>query len=556
MKTDETLKLFEDKDFLDKIYHFSYHRCNTSFEAEDLCSDIILAVISAIHKQEQIENFYAFVWTIARRVYADYSRKRNAERQIFGTENCDSLWESLEAKENEIEAFLEEAAEREQIDRIFREIAFLSKAYRDVMVMYYLDERKVKEIADTLCISETTVKQRLFSARNSIRKEVETMSERNYLLKPVKLEFAGTGSPCGNDPRNKAERMFSQNLIYLCKNKPKTAKELSEELCIPMPYIEEELEIQCRGENGKYGMLRRLDNGKYAVNIHLVDYEEYDQANRIYEKHLPEFCRTIKEALKKNEEKILSFPYLSEQKDLRFILWSLISRTVWDLGSRVNRVLAEKYFAEVETVERDFTCVAVAYTQEQEPAYDFYGCDGINASYVGGYRAVFVENIYGKHIKEHFHCGHNLSTDQKLLMVLKAIGGISIDELSFEEKEIVAKAIANGYLRKDGDRIEPGIIVIERKDMEDFYNFSYELNEGMDAMIEQIAAELAAFMRSHIPDYLINEYPVYTGLIAQARILSKTIDACIDEGLLLKPENRLCAEGTCMGVEKETQGRA
>lgn len=551
MKTDETLKLLEDKSFLDKIYHFSYHRCSTSFEAEDLCSDIILAVISAIHKQEQIENFYAFVWTIAHRVYANHSRKRNAERQIFGMENRDSLWEFLEAKENGIEDLLEEAAEREKIDRIFREIAFLSKAYRDVMVMYYLDERKVKEIADTLCISETTVKQRLFSARNSIRKEVETMSERNYLLKPVKLTFSGTGSPCGNDPRNKAERIFSQNLIYLCKNKPKTAKELSEELCIPMPYIEEELEIQCRGENGKYGMLRRLDNGKYAVNIHLVDYEEYDQANRIYEKHLPEFCRTIKEALKKNEEKILSFPYLSEQKDLRFILWSLISRTVWDLGSRVNRVLAEKYFAEVETVERDFTCVAVAYTKEQEPAYDFYGCDGINASYVGGYRAVFVANIYGKHIKEHFHCGHNLSTDQKLLMVLKAIGGISIDDLSFEDKEIVAKAIADGYLRKCGSMIEPRILVIERKDIEDFYNFSYELNEGMDAMIEQIAAELAAFMRSHIPDYLINEYPVYTGLIAQARILSKTIDACIEEGLLLKPENRLCAEGTCMGVEKE-----
>ena len=83
MKTNETLKLLDDKDFLDKIYHFSYHRCNTSIEAEDLCSDIVLAVISAIHKQECIENFYAFVWTIARRVYADYCEKRNAERQVF-----------------------------------------------------------------------------------------------------------------------------------------------------------------------------------------------------------------------------------------------------------------------------------------------------------------------------------------------------------------------------------------------------------------------------------------------------------------------------------------
>lgn len=130
MKTNETLKLLDDKDFLDKIYHFSYHRCNTSIEAEDLCSDIVLAVISAIHKQERIENFYAFVWTIARRVYADHCEKRNAERQVFSIENSDLM---LASKENEIEEFVEEAAEQEQISRIFKEIAFLSKAYREAV---------------------------------------------------------------------------------------------------------------------------------------------------------------------------------------------------------------------------------------------------------------------------------------------------------------------------------------------------------------------------------------------------------------------------------------
>ena len=154
MKTNETLKLLDDKDFLDKIYHFSYHRCNTSFEAEDLCLDIVFAVISAIHKQERIENFYAFVWTIARRVYADYCEKRNAERQVFSIENSDLM---LASKENEIEEFVEEAAEQEQISRIFKEIAFLSKAYREVMVMFYIDELKVKEIATRLNINKIVI---------------------------------------------------------------------------------------------------------------------------------------------------------------------------------------------------------------------------------------------------------------------------------------------------------------------------------------------------------------------------------------------------------------
>ena len=456
----------------------------------------------------------------------------------------------LASKENEIEEFVEEAAEQEQISRIFKEIAFLSKAYREVMVMFYIDELKVKEIATRLNINETTVKQRLFSARNSVRKEVETMSERTYVLKPIKLAISGTGNPCGNDPRSKTERMFSQNLIYLCKDKPKSAKELSEELCMPMPYIEEELEIQCHGENGKYGMLRKLENGKYAVNIHLVDYDEYNQANKIYEKHLPEFCEVIKNTLKQNKEKILSFPYLSEQKDLRFIMWSLISRTVWDFEERINKVLAEKYFSDIIPVNRTFSCVAVAYTDEQYPEFDFYGSDGIDATSIGGYKSVFASNIYGKRIDKHFHCGHNLSHDPKLLMVLRAIGGIAIDDLSESEKEIAAKALECGYLRKNGNIIEPKIIVIDRKNDMDFYNLSFDFNNDMGTVIEQISAELSVFMRTHIPEHLMNEYQIYTGLIAGVRILAKAIEECINEGLLVEPENKVGAEGVLMIVER------
>ena len=547
MNTNEALKLLDNKDFLDKMYHFSYQRCHTSFEAEELCSDIILAVITAIHKQEQIENFYAFVWTIARRVYADYCQSRQSKRQLYSIENGDLL---LEAKENEIDNLIEKADEQEQINRIFKELAFLSKAYREVMILFYIDELKVKEIAARLGIHETTVKQRLFSARNSVKKEVETMNERTYVLKPIRLAFVGTGNVMGNDPAFKAERMFSQNLIYLCKDKPKSAKELSEQLCVPMPYIEEELEIQCQGENGTYGMLRKLDNGKYAINVHLVDYTEYDAANQIYEKHLPAFCNLLKNNVNQTAEKIRSFPYLNKQNDLSFILWALISRTVWTLKDNINQILAEKYFSDITLVQREFSCVATAFTEEQKPAFDFYGCDSIIAASVSGYSSVSICNIYGKHIDKHFHCGHNLSHDQTLLMTLSAIGGLSIDTLTEAEKEIAAKAIECGYLRKNRNILEPKLVVIDKKNEMNFYELSYDLTKNMDGIVEQIAAELSAFMRTHIPEHLLNEYQVYTTLIAGVRILAKAIEECVKEGVLIAPENKVGSEGMVMVVEK------
>ena len=547
MKTNEILKLIGDKEFLDKIYQFSYRRCNTSYEAEDLCSDIILAIISAVHNQENVENFYAFVWTIARRVYADYSKKRNQMRQTISIENGDLL---LAAKENEIDNFIE-AAEQEQIKKIFAEISFLSKAYREVMVLYYLDEMKVKDIALKLGINETTVKQRLFSARNTVRKEVENMNERNLSLKPIRLAIVGTGNPMGNDPRTKADRVLSQNLIYLCKDKAKTAKELSEELCVPMPYIEDELEIQVYGENGNYGMLRKLDNGKYITNVLLVDYSEYDEANKIYKKHLDEYIPILKANFEKHKQDILLFPYLSEQSDATFILWGLISRTIWDFEKRVKEVIGKNYFSDVEPVKREFTTVATAFRDDMNPNFGFYGCDGIQSNSVWKYRYVHFSNIYGARKEKHFACDHNITNDDKLLLTLKALDGtLSIDVLSDTEKEVAAKAIECGHIKKCGKILLPKIVAYEKKFDKAFHNMAIALNENTEALVERIAKELAEFMRKHIPEHLINEYEYYTGCIAGVRFLHETIEACIKEGLLCEPENKIGAEGVLMVIEK------
>ncbi len=546
MKTNETLKLLDDKDFLDKIYHFSYHRCNTSFEAEDLCSDIILAVISAVHNQESIENFYAFVWTIARRVYADYCQNRNTKRQVLSIENSDLI---LASKENEIDKYIEKAAEQEQMSRIFKEIAFLSKAYREVMVMFYIDELKVKDIAAKLNINETTVKQRLFSARNSVRKEVETMNERTYVLKPVSLAFIGTGNPRGNDPRTKAERVLSQNIVYACKDKGKTAKELSEELCIPMPYIEDELDIQIKGENGSYGLLRK-DGDKYIANIIIVDNNEFDEVGKIYTKHLNELCDNLKKHLNDTKEDFLSFPYLSPQTDLRFIVWSLINESVWFIKERVDEILEKKYFKDVKLPERNFTTVAVSVKSETTYGGRFYGCDGNETRDFCGYSYVFIRNIYGNRIDRHFYAGQDITNDEKMNITLKSIGGIAVDTLTEKQKEIAAKAIECGFLRKSGDILEPQIVAIELKEWENFRNLLSGYYNSVEHICNEIAEELHTYMMSHIQKHLLNEYKSYNLLVAGINVLNDLIEKCIAENILTEPKKRIGPEGVLLVVEK------
>ncbi len=545
MKTNEMFKLF-DKAFLEKVYSFAYHRCNTSHEAEDLCSQIVVAVISAVKGQEAVENFYGFVWTIARRVYADYCEKRSKEQATVSLENTEY---SIASKQNEIDVFIEDTAAAQSFKKILYEISFLSKSYRDVMVLYYIDEIKVKDIAVRLGISETTVKQRLFSARNEIRKGVKVMKDTNLSLKPVGLAFIGTGNPLGNDPRTKAERILSQNIVYACKDKAKSAKELSEELCVPMPYIEDELDIQVKGENGSYGLLRK-EGDKYIANVIIVDSDEFNNVNEIYTKHLNELCAKLKTHLNNNKEKYLNFPYLSRQTDLSFIFWTQINETVWFIKDRIDRILETKYFKDVKPPERKFTTVAIAVKFDAVFDGRFYGCDGTDTKDFCGYSNVFIRNIYGKRIDKHFHACENMTNDAKFNLTLKSIGGISVDTLSEKQKEVAAKAIECGFLRKCGNILEPRIIAIEQKDWENFRNLLSEYYNSVEHICSQIADELYEYMISHIQKHLLNEYKSYNTLIAGINVLSDLIDKCIEENILTEPESRIGPEGVLLVVEK------
>ena len=546
MKTNQVLQLIGEQDFLDKVYQYAYRRCNTSHEAEDLCSDIILAVLSAVQKQESVENFYAFVWRIARRVYADFSEKRSRAQHMVSIENEEL---TLPDKVNEIDRFIEETAQREELRRIFSEIAFLSKAYREVMVLYYLDGIKVKDIAAKLSISETTVKQRLFSARNTVRKEVETMNERNLSLKPMTLMFLGTGSPVGNNPAEQANRILSHNLVYACKDKAKSAKELSQELCVPMLYIENELEFLVYGINGDYGLLRK-EGDKYIANIVIAEEDECDIASNIYIKNVDVIATRLRRYMDENKERFLQFPYLSEQTDLQFILWSLISECGWFANKRVARILETEYFKDVEQPDRPYTLVAIANDHFAHQDGSFYGCDGNYTYNFHGYPYVFISNIYGYRMDSHYRCGYHLPNDEKLSLTIKSIGGLPAEELTEEQKEVAAKAIECGFLRKVGNVLEPRIVTIDKKDWGDFGKLLQGYHESLDDICHQIAEELHEYMVSHIPKHLLGEWKFYNQLIAGTRMIHELIEKCITEDLLTVPENRIGPEGVLLVVGK------
>lgn len=407
---------------------------------------------------------------------------------------------------------------------------------------------KIADIAKELDISETAVKQRLFSARNTIKKEVEKM-DNNFTLKPIDIAFIGTGNPVGNDPSTKAERVLSKNLIYLCKNSALTAKEISEKLGVPMPFIEDEIEIQCRGGNGNYGLLRMLNNNKYSSNIIILDVSEYEAANAAYQDILDEFCERLIQYFNKNNDRILDFPFLNKQNDVRFIAWSLISSMIWDLDGAVRDKLKEKHLIDIKILSREFSSVGFAVRESETLNMGFYGCDVIGANNVCGYSKIHFANIYGERIEKHCSCGHNISTDPQLMLTIRAISGLDVTALSSDEKEIAAKAIESGYIERKDNMLHPKILVLSSEQEKEFNKLSTDFKSDILDLADKVAEKSSNLIKKIVPPHLLNEYPMFS-MAASIRILHNTIEKCIDTGILNKPEKALCAEGTWMIVTK------
>lgn len=101
------------------------------------------------------------------------------------------------------------------------------------MIAYYFDGFSVSQIAHLQNTSHTTIRQRLFSARNSIRNEVSEMNHENkeitkpVLFNQIDFELIGSGNVSWGDPRPTCTRQLSKHILWLCLQKPSTATEIS-----------------------------------------------------------------------------------------------------------------------------------------------------------------------------------------------------------------------------------------------------------------------------------------------------------------------------------------
>lgn len=250
-------------DYTEKLFYFCLKKTGNSFEAEDLASDIALNIISALRKGVIPDNLSAWVWQIARNRYSKWAeRKHRRNNSVYASDIGDFEIADEQNTENEL-------LHSEDLSLLRRELAFISADYRNIIIAFYIEDKKISDIAKTLSLPKGTVTTKLYRARNILKEGMSMAREfgtRSY--KPENVDFSASGPQPSGLPWRAVQRNVPKNILLEASNNPSTLEELAIALGIALPYMEEEVNLLVNAT-----LLKKLDDGRYITDFYIASAE-------------------------------------------------------------------------------------------------------------------------------------------------------------------------------------------------------------------------------------------------------------------------------------------
>lgn len=238
------------------IFGFALTRLGNVTDAEYLASDILYEIIKSAQNLKDDERFYGFMWKIAENVYMDYLRKKS--------KNAKHTAEFDDSIVDESKSALDEIVKKEELNFLRRELSLLSKQYRDAAVLYYIENLSCSEIAEKLQTSTEMIKYYLFRARKIIREGMNMerlYGEKSYRPNTFEIDFWGTKAGDDSEYRDFQRRKIKGNILLAAYYSPVTLQEISIELGVALPYLEDEIKLLV---DRRYLV---CNGGKYLTNI-------------------------------------------------------------------------------------------------------------------------------------------------------------------------------------------------------------------------------------------------------------------------------------------------
>ena len=275
------------ENYMEKLFYFCLKKTGSHIEAEDLTQEIALQIITALNKSTIPANFSAWVWQIARNRYSVWAKeKHNRNELITGSDIGDY------EIEDECDNILEEMIHTEQMSLLRRELAFIKSDYRNIVVAYYIENKNIREIAESISLSTNTAKSRLLRARQILKEGMDMAREfgkRSY--NPDNIFYNNICECPGQlgQPWSLMDPKLNQNIFLSCYDNPMTAEELAIEVGVALPYIEDTV----KHLTAQTLLIKKGES--YETNFPIISREALHRVHLYYEDILPHLTDMITE---------------------------------------------------------------------------------------------------------------------------------------------------------------------------------------------------------------------------------------------------------------------
>ena len=513
--------------YIDKLFYFCLRKTGNTYEAEDLAQDITLNIITSLRKGHIPDSFSAWVWKIARNRYCDWVQKKS--KRLDNLSDCDFCECDMEDESENPEKSL---VDSETVSVLRRELAFTSKEYRDIIVPYYIEDKKLKEIASFLNLPEGTVKSKLFYARKKLKEGMNMAREfgkRSY--KPEDVFFASSGIQSKGLPWAAVERKIPKNILLEASNNPSTLEQLSIELGIALPYVEEEVELLCETA------LLKKDGDKHITNFFIQSKEcqmSIYLAKKKYSDKIAKIANCIsKDSIYKIRELGIATDSISDSE----LKWWII---IYMIDECIKHTDGYSLYFPIEHPTKGDTWGFVGYEKSDIPRHtriDHNG-SGTPDAMIWQYR------IHGYGIDD--KTPHSYDFEDAMLIHDAAINDKYVSKLSNND-ELVWNRIKDKFVHADENgKIVPDIIVLRKgieEEIKNIFKSHAEYNDLSDTM-QALFDNMVNIFKNESNPILHSQMP-YNASMAMFGIRGMCLDKAVAEKWLIPPYDK---ETTTIGL--------
>lgn len=147
-------------EYIDKVYKFVYYKVRTKQQAEDLTSHVFTKVLEYILSGAEIGSIQAVIYQTARNQVVDHYRTFKQEIPIEFAINESTT------------SFGAELEEKEAVEEIEGALRRLKGESKEAMILRYIDDYSIKEVAKIMGKSEGAVKVMIHRAKQDLKSKL------------------------------------------------------------------------------------------------------------------------------------------------------------------------------------------------------------------------------------------------------------------------------------------------------------------------------------------------------------------------------------------------